>query len=35
MDFRSPDVADFVYHAHIPGHYDNGMMAIIRVNPRH
>jgi FtsP/CotA-like multicopper oxidase with cupredoxin domain len=35
MDFRGPDVADFVYHCHIPGHEDNGMMAIILVNPRH
>jgi FtsP/CotA-like multicopper oxidase with cupredoxin domain len=35
MDFRGPDVGDFVYHCHILGHEDNGMMAIIRVNPRH
>ncbi len=34
MDFRGPDVGDFVYHCHILGHEDNGMMAIIRVNPR-
>jgi FtsP/CotA-like multicopper oxidase with cupredoxin domain len=34
MDFRGPDVGDFVYHCHILGHEDAGMMAIIRVNPR-
>jgi len=34
MDFRGPDVGDFVYHCHILGHEDSGMMAIIRVNPR-
>jgi len=34
MDFRGPDVGDFVYHCHILGHEDNGMMAIIRVLPR-
>ena len=34
MDFRSPTiVGDFVYHCHILGHEDNGMMAIIRVLP--
>jgi FtsP/CotA-like multicopper oxidase with cupredoxin domain len=33
MDFRGPDVGDFVYHCHILGHEDNGMMAIIHVNP--
>ncbi|HEY6321552.1 MAG TPA: multicopper oxidase domain-containing protein, partial [Thermoanaerobaculia bacterium] len=33
MDFRGPDIGDFVYHCHILGHEDNGMMAIIRVNP--
>jgi FtsP/CotA-like multicopper oxidase with cupredoxin domain len=33
MDFRGPDVGDFVYHCHILEHEDNGMMAIIRVNP--
>jgi FtsP/CotA-like multicopper oxidase with cupredoxin domain len=33
MDFRGPTVGDFVYHCHILGHEDNGMMAIIRVNP--
>jgi FtsP/CotA-like multicopper oxidase with cupredoxin domain len=34
MDFRGPDVGDFVYHCHILGHEDSGMMAIIRVLPR-
>jgi len=33
MDFRGPDIGDFVYHCHILGHEDNGMMAIVRVNP--
>jgi len=33
MDFRGPDVGEFVYHCHILGHEDNGMMAIIQVNP--
>ena len=33
VDFRGPDVGDFVYHCHILGHEDNGMMAIIRVLP--
>ena len=33
MDFRGPDIGDFVYHCHILGHEDNGMMAIIRVQP--
>jgi FtsP/CotA-like multicopper oxidase with cupredoxin domain len=33
MDFRGPSVGDFVYHCHILGHEDNGMMAIIRVKP--
>jgi len=27
-------VGDFVYHCHILGHEDNGMMAIIRVLPK-
>jgi FtsP/CotA-like multicopper oxidase with cupredoxin domain len=31
MDFRGMDIGDFVYHCHILGHEDNGMMAIIRV----
>jgi FtsP/CotA-like multicopper oxidase with cupredoxin domain len=34
MDFRGPDVGDFVYHCHILNHEDLGMMAIIRVLPR-
>lgn len=34
MDFRGPLVGDFVYHCHILGHEDGGMMAIIRVKPR-
>jgi FtsP/CotA-like multicopper oxidase with cupredoxin domain len=34
MDFRGPDVGDFVYHCHILNHEDQGMMAIIRVLPR-
>jgi hypothetical protein len=34
MDFRGPDVGDFVYHCHIAEHEDDGMMAIIRVLPR-
>jgi FtsP/CotA-like multicopper oxidase with cupredoxin domain len=33
MDFRGPDIGDFVYHCHILGHEDSGMMAIIRVLP--
>jgi FtsP/CotA-like multicopper oxidase with cupredoxin domain len=33
MDFTGPDVGDFVYHCHILGHEDNGMMATIRVLP--
>jgi FtsP/CotA-like multicopper oxidase with cupredoxin domain len=33
MDFRGPDVGDFVYHCHILSHEDLGMMAIIRVTP--
>jgi FtsP/CotA-like multicopper oxidase with cupredoxin domain len=31
MDFRGQTVGDFVYHCHILGHEDSGMMAIIRV----
>ncbi len=34
MDFRGPDIGDFVYHCHILGHEDLGMMAIIRVLPK-
>jgi FtsP/CotA-like multicopper oxidase with cupredoxin domain len=33
MDFRGPDIGDFVYHCHILNHEDHGMMAIIRVLP--
>jgi FtsP/CotA-like multicopper oxidase with cupredoxin domain len=33
MDFRGADIGDFVYHCHILGHEDLGMMAIIQVNP--
>ena len=35
MDFRGPDIGDLVYHCHILGHEDNGMMAIIRVLQNH
>jgi FtsP/CotA-like multicopper oxidase with cupredoxin domain len=35
MDFRGPLIGDFVYHCHILGHEDNGMMAIIRVTAAH
>jgi len=31
MDFTGMDIGDFVYHCHILGHEDLGMMAIIRV----
>jgi FtsP/CotA-like multicopper oxidase with cupredoxin domain len=31
MDFRGPLIGDFVYHCHILGHEDSGMMATIRV----
>ena len=34
MDFRGPDVGDFVYHCHILSHEDLGMMAIERVCPQ-
>jgi FtsP/CotA-like multicopper oxidase with cupredoxin domain len=34
MDFRGPDVGDFVYHCHILEHEDGGMMQIIRVLPK-
>ncbi len=33
MDFRGPDIGDFVYHCHILEHEDGGMMAIVRVQP--
>ena len=35
MDFRGRDIGDFVYHCHILEHEDGGMMAIIRVLPKH
>jgi FtsP/CotA-like multicopper oxidase with cupredoxin domain len=35
MDFRGQMIGDFVYHCHILGHEDNGMMAIIRVTSAH
>jgi FtsP/CotA-like multicopper oxidase with cupredoxin domain len=34
MDFRGPDIGDFVFHCHILGHEDAGMMAIERVVPK-
>ncbi|WP_266170120.1 multicopper oxidase family protein [Dyella subtropica] len=34
IDFRGPDVGDFVFHCHILNHEDLGMMNIIRVLPR-
>jgi FtsP/CotA-like multicopper oxidase with cupredoxin domain len=34
MDFRGNITGDFVYHCHILGHEDSGMMAIIRVLPQ-
>lgn len=33
MDFRGTRIGDFVYHCHIAEHEDDGMMAIIRVEP--
>jgi FtsP/CotA-like multicopper oxidase with cupredoxin domain len=33
MDFHGMDIGDFVYHCHILGHEDLGMMQIIRVLP--
>lgn len=33
VDFRGPDVGDFVFHCHILEHEDGGMMSIIRVLP--
>jgi len=32
MDFRGEVVGDFVFHCHLLGHEDLGMMSIIRVN---
>jgi len=34
LDFRGNVVGDFVYHCHILGHEDSGMMATIRVLPQ-
>jgi FtsP/CotA-like multicopper oxidase with cupredoxin domain len=34
MDFRGPVVGDFVFHCHILGHEDLGMMAIEHVKPK-
>ena len=31
LDFRGPDIGDFVFHCHILGHEDLGMMNIIQV----
>ena len=31
IDYRGPDIGDFVFHCHILGHEDLGMMNIIRV----
>jgi FtsP/CotA-like multicopper oxidase with cupredoxin domain len=33
IDFRGNDIGDFVFHCHILGHEDLGMMNIIRVVP--
>jgi FtsP/CotA-like multicopper oxidase with cupredoxin domain len=33
FSFVGPDIGNFVYHCHILGHEDNGMMAIIQVTP--
>jgi FtsP/CotA-like multicopper oxidase with cupredoxin domain len=33
IDFRGNDIGDFVFHCHILGHEDLGMMNIIRVLP--
>jgi FtsP/CotA-like multicopper oxidase with cupredoxin domain len=33
VDFRGPDIGDFVFHCHILEHEDGGMMSIIRVVP--
>jgi FtsP/CotA-like multicopper oxidase with cupredoxin domain len=34
VDFRGPTLGDFVFHCHILGHEDLGMMAIEHVRPR-
>jgi FtsP/CotA-like multicopper oxidase with cupredoxin domain len=31
IDFRGPDIGDFIFHCHILNHEDLGMMNIIRV----
>jgi FtsP/CotA-like multicopper oxidase with cupredoxin domain len=31
---RGPIIGDFVFHCHILGHEDLGMMAIEQVNPK-
>jgi len=33
MDFRGPDIGNFVFHCHILEHEDGGMMNIIQVVP--
>ena len=33
VDFRGPDIGNFVYHCHIAEHEDKGMMSIIEVRP--
>lgn len=33
VSFQGMAVGDYVYHCHLLGHEDNGMMAIIRVLP--
>ena len=35
VDFRGPIVGSFVFHCHILGHEDLGMMAVEQVNPKH
>jgi FtsP/CotA-like multicopper oxidase with cupredoxin domain len=35
LDFRDAEAGDFLYHCHILEHEDNGMMAVIRVVPKH
>src|SRR5436190_209283 len=33
VDFRGPDIGNFVYHCHIAEHEDKGMMSVIEVRP--
>jgi hypothetical protein len=33
MDFRGPDIGNFVFHCHILEHEGGGMMNIIQVVP--